>query len=158
MNVARLALVFAIAGLFACDKKEELVVRPFNNEADTVQIEIAPGELGPPVTFDLTSNTGAVMVGTATVDPGRGPVGTNHLLLIEVFDDWEERIELATITSDGERGSEEYNLRQDAADPGFFDLTLTSLGAEGEARTDTWTITLWEPVDAPEVVFEEDAQ
>ncbi|MCB9676823.1 MAG: hypothetical protein H6737_17035 [Alphaproteobacteria bacterium] len=132
-------------------------MRPFNNEGDTISIEVAPGDLGDPLTVDLTSNTGAVVIGSATVDPGRGPVGTNHLLIVEVFDDWQERIELATITSDGQRGSEEYTMRQDAADPGFFDLTLTSLGLADETRTDTWTITLWEPSDAPEVVFEDEA-
>ena len=156
MGRARLAL-FSLWAL-ACNGNDELVVQPFNNASDTISIEIAPGEPGDPVTVDLTSNTGQVVIGSATVDPGRAPVGTNHILVVEVFDDWEERIELATITSEGERGTEEYPLRQDAADPGFFDLTLTSLGAEGETRTDTWQITLFEPVDAPEIVVEDTDQ
>ncbi len=156
MRGARLALVALLAG--ACNGDDELVVQPFNNASDSISIEVAPGEPGDPVTVDLTSNTGQVTIGSATVDPGRAPVGTDHTLVVQVFDDWEERIALATITSEGERGTEEYELRQDAADPGFFDLTLTSLGAEGESRTDTWRITLFEPIDAPEIVVEDTDQ
>ena len=141
--------MWVAAALFACNSGDEVVWRQFNNLDDTVRVEIAPGDPGEAVVADLTSNTGAVIIGTVAVTPGRGPVGTNHLLLLEVDDEWEDRIRRATITSLGERGEEEYELRQDAADPGIFDLTLTSLGTEGESRIDEWTITLWEPIDAP---------
>jgi hypothetical protein len=156
MRRARLALFSLLA--LACNGDDELVVQPFNNAADTISIEVAPGPPGEAVTVDLTSNTGQVVIGSATVDPGRAPVGTNHTLVVQVFDEWEDRIELATITSQGDRGIEEYPLRQDAADPGFFDLTLTSLGVEGETRTDVWRVTLFEPVDAPEIVVEDTDQ
>jgi len=153
VTLGRLALILSLA---ACKGGDELVVRPFNNAADSIQIEVAPGDVGDPITVNLTSNTGAVVIGSATVDPGRGPVGTNHLLLVEVADDWEDRIDFVSITSTGARGEEEYQMRQDAADPGFFDLTLTSLGAPDEVRTDTWKIILWEPTETPEVIFEGD--
>lgn len=145
-----------LATVAGCNNEDEVVLRQFNNATDAIQVEITVGPVGPATVVDLTSNTGAVIIGSATVEPGSGPVGTNHLLLIEVADEWQDRIEVAQITSIGERGTEEYDLRQDAADPGFFDLTLTSLGDEGEARTDTWSVTLWEPIDAPIAEFEEE--
>lgn len=148
-------MLWLAAALFACNNGDEVVWRQFNNAADTIQVEVAPGEPGDSVAADLTSNTGAVIIGTIGVTPGRGPVGTNHLLLLEVDDEWEDRIRRATITSFGERGEEQYELLQDAADPGIFDLTLTSLGVEGESRIDEWTITLWEPIDAPLADIEE---
>lgn len=142
-------MIWIAATLFACKNGDEVTWRQFNNTADTIQVEVAPGEPGDAAVADLTSNTGAVIIGSVAVTPGRGPVGTNHLLLLEVDDEWEDRIRRATITSLGARGEEQYELRQDAADPGIFDLTLTSLGAEDESRIDEWTITLWEPIDAP---------
>lgn len=152
-------MLFAAAWLLAgCDGQSKVVWRQFNNVGDSIRIEVAPGEPGEAIASDLTSNTGAVTVGDIAVTPGRGPVGTTHLLLIEVADEWQDRIGRATVTSDGARGEEIYDLRQDAADAGIFDLTLTSLGTEGETRTDTWTITLWEPIDAPEAEFVEEGQ
>lgn len=138
----------------ACDA-DKVEWRRFNNPADSVSIEVGPGDPTGPVVVELTSNTGAVVIGTATVDPGRAPVGTDHTLVLEVADDWEERIGRASVTATGDRGVEEYELRQDSADLGFFDLTLTSLGEEGESRTDTWAIALWEPITNPEPDFEE---
>lgn len=148
-----LGLIALVSG---CEKDPDVEWRQFNSASDTLSIEIAPGDAGAPLTVDLRSNTGAVVVGSATVDPARAPVGTDHTLLIEVLDTWEDRIGRATITSDGARGLEEYDLRQDSADRGFFDLTLTSLGEEGESRTDVWTVTLWEPITNPLPDFEEE--
>lgn len=147
-----------LAMLAACNGNGDIIWRQFNNEADTLTIEIV-GDVGPVVMSEITSNTGEVIIGTAIVDPGSGPVGTAHRLVLEIDDEWQERIGRATITSTGERGEEEYDLRQDAADHGVFDLTLTSLGEPGEIRTDTWIMTLWEPIENDPVEFvEEDAQ
>lgn len=142
--------------LAACDGDGDVVWRQFNNEADTLSIEIVTGEAGEAVMSDITSNTGEVIIGSALVDPGSGPVGTTHRLTLEVDDTWQERIGRATVTSMGDRGEEEYDLRQDTADHGVFDLTLTSLGEQGESRTDTWLLTLWEPIENEPAEFVEE--
>ena len=142
--------------LVGCDPNAGEEWRRFNNESDVLNLEIQD-QIGPDLTIDITSNTGAVVVGTGTLSPGSGPVGTQHVLLIEVANEWEERIGRASITSIGKRGVEEYDMRQDAADPGIFDLTLVSLGAKDETRTDQWLINLWEPIDAPPADLLQDA-
>ena len=51
-----------------------------------------------------------------------------------------------TIVADaGERGADEIELYQDSASDGSWAIELESLGAEGETRTDTFTVRLFEP-------------
>lgn len=140
MRTVLIALLLA-AG---CKKSDTEWIR-FNGESDDLSIEVtASADLGDEVSIELSSTTGTVVVGEAYVDPGSGPVGTDHELFVDVFDDYEEEVGLVTvITESGERGEEEYELRQDSADHGHWVLTLTSLGEEGEVRTDTFTIALW---------------
>ena len=100
--------------------------------------------VGEPVTVELFSTTGAVMVGTATVDPGSGPVGTMHTILVDVEDDYEDDVRRVTVDVDaGDRGIEDFMMTRDSADRSLWELELESSGVPGEARTDVFTIRLF---------------
>ena len=97
--------------------------------------------------IDLHSRIEEATIGTATVDPASGPVGTRHKVLAVVGDDWEEQVGLVSVVVDGDRGEQSYDLEQDRANPGAWGITLESVGAEGKAgeeRIDIFTILLWE--------------
>ena len=116
------------------------------NGNDVIQVEVTAGDtVGVPVTIDLTSSSGAIVVGTATVDPGSGPVGTRHEVSVQVANAYEEIVERVTLEVDsGQRGLAEFELSQDSADHGYWWLELESVGEPGETRTDSFTIVLWE--------------
>ena len=118
----------------------------FNSEEDRLEIEVTAGdELGEPLSIDLNSTTGAVVVGSATATPGSGPVGTEHALRVEVLEAWEDQVTRVAVSADsGSRGTELFELRQDSADYGLWVLDLRSSGEEGEARQDIWTIQLFQ--------------
>jgi hypothetical protein len=124
---------------------DESAWEAFNADGESVEVEVtASEELGAAVERELFSTTGAVLVGTATVDPSSGPVGTDHEVLIQVDDAFEADIARVTVETDaGERGLEEHELVQDSADHGSWWRSLTSAGDEGEERTDTFTFHLW---------------
>lgn len=134
----------------------------FNAPHQTVQVEVLPegSPIGDPVSIDLLSNLGQTLVGTATVDPGSGPVGTSHLVTVQVLDEYTELVGRASVDvkseavsdldGDGEddaRANNGYDMRQDSADPGLYAITLESLGAPDEQRQDELTIHLWTPQD-----------
>lgn len=133
-----------VAGVAACGGGSEDV--RFNAD-DQVTIEVVAGaELGDDVTVDLHSTTGSVTVGTATVSPGSGPVGTVHTVTIRVAEEFVDSIaSTGVITDAGERGVEEVSLVQDSADHGLWWREITSVGVEGEERTDTFTFALYTP-------------
>ncbi len=147
--MTRLRVLLPVLGMVACDPEADVVWRQFNGSDDTLQIEVRPGEPEGLIIEELSSNTGVVVVGEATVEPARGPVGTEHTLLVIVGEDWAERVERASVTSIGERGEETYDLVLDTARAGVFELVLTSLGEPDESRVDTWRIELWEAVENP---------
>ncbi len=151
-----LLFVVAASGCTA----DEIVWVPFNAEDQNLEVEVLPvgSEIGEPITIDLMSNLGLTNVGVAGIDPGSGPVGTEHLVTVEVFDEFEGYVGRVTVgvnpeatedlDGDGEvesRGSEEYEMLQDSADPGSWALTVQSLGSDDERRDDTFTIVLWQP-------------
>lgn len=125
----------------------------FNAEGDVIEVRVTAGaETGEAVSIDLHSTTGAVVIGSAVLDPGSGPVGTEHRLTVEVGDTWQEDVGRVAVSADsGERGVEQFELRQDSADHGFWVLDLTSAGSEGETRTDQLTVQLFQerPVEEP---------
>ena len=143
-----------LLSLVACKDKEPDYAQ-FNG-TDVIEVEVtAAEETGEAVEEVLSSSTGTVEVGKVTETPGSGPVGTDHEIIVEVEDDFEDIVVLATVVTDaGDRGDDEYELRQDSADHGVWVVTLTSLGAEGEERTDTFTIYLWQYADI-EVTIED---
>ncbi|MCB9685705.1 MAG: hypothetical protein H6735_11750 [Alphaproteobacteria bacterium] len=141
-------------------KKDEITWVPFNLEDQTLVVDVLPegSAVGDPVSLELLSNLGRTVVGQATIDPGSGPVGTEHVIMVDVLDDFEAIVGRVTVgvnpeatkdlDGDGEiesRGSDEYELQQDSADPGAWQVTVMSLGSSDEQREDVFTINLWQP-------------
>jgi len=140
--VRTLALTMLLLGTFGYNGDTETTWVRFNAPDDEVDVQVG-GDLLDPVTIDLWSTTGAVLVGDASVDPGGGPVGTDHGVAVNVLDDWEEVVGRVTVTTrTDDRGEEEHVLRQDSADHGYWHVVLTSVGTEGEQRTDVFDVAL----------------
>lgn len=146
---------FVVLGLAlsACTSGTDTDWFLFNSEDDTMEIQVtASEELGEAVAIDLHSTTGAVIVGSATLTPGSGPVGTVHELVVEVGETWAEEVGLVSVSADaGERGTESFDLRQDSADHSLWVKSLQSSGTAGESRTDVLTVQLFQrqPVEEP---------
>jgi hypothetical protein len=117
-----------------------------------VEVEVVDSDdLGPAVEGDLRSTTGSNVLGLVSVDPGSGPAGTDHILSVNVDEDYSEIVQRVTVIADaGVRGLDEYELRQDSADHGLWVITLTSVGEMGETRTDLFEIALWEDTEITE--------
>ncbi|MDG1478308.1 MAG: hypothetical protein P8R54_01895 [Myxococcota bacterium] len=134
-----------IAVLLACTEGEENAYTRFNSESDQLTIQVGTEELLEAVSVSLYSTTGTVEIGSASVDPGGGPIGTIHTLTVEVFDDWENEVSRVSVRTDsGDRGEDEYDLEADSADEGLYLRELSSVGDEGESREDTFSIYVWE--------------
>ncbi len=143
---SRAALVLLIA-LSACKQDEEVTYTQVNSSEDSLEI-IVGDEVLDPVEIDLTSSTGQVTIGWARVDPGGGPVGTEHEVVVEVFDDYEDLVDRTSVRIAPEgRGEDEFDLDRDSADEGFYQKLLETNGTEGEARTDSLTFRLWDRDD-----------
>jgi len=139
-----MALLIALS---ACKQEEEVTYTQVNSSSDSLEI-IVGEEILDPVEIDLTSSTGQVTIGWAQVDPGGGPVGTEHELVVEVFDDYEDLVDRTSVRISPEgRGVDEFDLDRDSADEGFYQKLLETNGAEGEARTDSLTFRLWDRDD-----------
>ena len=140
--------------LLGCEE-EEINYSQFNGTSDIIEVSVGVAEELAPTEISLLSSTGQVVIGSANLRPGGGPVGTLHSLVVEVDDQWESRVSQVIVTTDaGERGTEEFVLNRDSADAGYHQLDIVSVGEEGETRTDTLTISLyteadknWETVD-----------
>lgn len=142
------ALLLAALTLLACKKDEEPVYLQFNGENDTLTILVGEAELLPEVTAELTSSTEEVLVGTVSVDPGGGPIGTEHAMVVVIDDLYEHIVDRVSVRLDaGDRGEDEFELQQDSADEGVWKLTLVSVGEEGEVREDTLTVNCWDLED-----------
>jgi hypothetical protein len=143
------ATVVFLAG-FSCSD-DETVWKAFNADTDAATVEVTASEAGDPVTVELHSTTGATVVGSATVDPGSGPVGTVHRVAVDVSDDFVDRVgRVEVVTDSGDRGSRTFSLLQDSADDSLWVVDVVSDGAEGEVRSDTFTFALFEEVPASE--------
>lgn len=138
------ALTFLL--LSACSEEVEVSYVQFNATGESLTIQVGDASLlDSEASVELTSTTGSVVVGQATVTPAGGPVGTEHELTVEVFDDYENQVDRVSVRTDsGERGEDEYDLIGDSADEGFWKISLLSAGEADEVREDTFTIRLWE--------------
>jgi hypothetical protein len=145
------ACILASLLTVACSNDDTPNWVQFNGPDDNVTIEVGASKVTGAVTTDLHSSTGEVLIGTASVDPGGGPIGTEHLARVDLFDAFEGEVGRSTVRTDsGSRGIDEYDMAVDSADEGLYTLTLKSVGSEGELRSDTFTFRLW--YDAPEDV------
>lgn len=135
-------LLLLLAG---CPKGTDDGFERFNAEDDAVEVQVTASDaLGEAVSAPLRSTTGEVEVGSVTVTPGSGPVGTEHEIRVEVLDAYETEVDRVTAELDaGARGTETVTFRQDSADHGLWVVDVVSRGEEGEERTDTFTIGLW---------------
>ena len=135
-----------LVGLLAgCEEDTETTWLQFNADDDAVQVVVGAAKVGSPESAELHSTSGAIVIGSFSVDPGSAPVGTDHLLEVTVADDYEELVDKVTLVADaGDRGAEEYELRQDSADHGHWWVEVTSSGDPKEVRTDIFTVLLWQ--------------
>ncbi len=148
--------LLALAALAGCRKDDEVLV-PFNAEDDVIEVHVGFPEVpddpdcDPGVACtDLHSLVEGAVIGSATVEPAAGEVGTVHRLVAVVGDEWEDRIDRVTVRVDGDRGSGEFELDRDRANPGAWGVSLESMGRPGEQRVDLWTVLLWEGVPSDE--------
>lgn len=141
----RRPLAALIALLVAgCTTDEDAGWVAFNAEDQALTVQVRDGEPSTDVaTITLTSTTGAVEVGSASVDPDAGPVGTIHTVSVDVLEDYEEEVTRVTLESVGERGEQRHTLVRDSADLGLWVVEIQSLGAEGESREDELVVRLW---------------
>ena len=144
-----------LLALFACTEEEAPTYTQYNDDADSVIVDVGVetrmvtdddgSTVVETVSTPLTSSTGALEVGTATVSPSAGPIGTTHTLLVEVGADYSPDVDKVTVVTDsGDRGLDEYELEKDSAGDGVWFLEIESIGAEGEVREDTLTFVLYQ--------------
>ena len=127
----------------ACDDITEPSYEQFNSTADTIVVPVGGDELENQ-SISLNSSTEQVVVGTATLSPGGGPVGTRHELIVQVSEPWDTQVSRVTlITDSGDRGTETYELTQDSAAAGIHVIEVVSVGAADEVREDVFTVQLW---------------
>lgn len=142
------ALLWTLPLVVACSGDDEISYQQFNSNNDLISVEVGVAELLPAVAEDVTSSTGEVVIGSVTVDPGGGPVGTNHNLVVIIDDDWEAQVDRVSVLpyplDVEDAGSFEYDLEQDSADEGYYKTILESVGDEGEVRTDTFLVRVWQ--------------
>jgi len=127
-----------------CGEESDSDLDQFNATTDAFNVSIAPDADLTPQEIELRSSTGQVIVGTALITPGGGPVGTEHQIVVEVADTWQGQVEEVIVSVDsGDRGIEEFTLKRDSADPGYHQIDIVSVGEEGEVREDTFTVKLF---------------
>lgn len=136
--------VLLCASVVACNKDEGIKYDQYNSTNDTMTLQVGTETLLDAIEIPLMSSTGQVEVGLARVDPGGGPIGTNHDFVVEVYDEYQDVVDRASVRLDSQRrGTDEYDLEQDSADEGVYLITLESEGSDGEEREDTLTFRLW---------------
>lgn len=137
--------------LGGCTTAEEPDWARFNADTDMVVVSVGAAEVLDPVSILLHSSSGQVEVGTATVTPGGGPIGTEHTLIVHVEGAFEDRVGRASVRTDsGSRGEDEYEMEPDSADEGLYSIMLVSVGETGEVRDDIFTVRLWYDQNAEE--------
>lgn len=160
MTPRRLLSALQLSGLslgiltaFAC-KKDEVAWDAFNGEDDIATLQVtASGDPGEAVTIDLHSTTGAALIGDVRIDPGSGPVGTDHLVSLALFPEHEDRVTRVDVEITPLPPSERFpitlSMEQDSAEKWQWILPITSYGVEGEVRTDELRFVLYELVEIP---------
>ncbi|MCB9680911.1 MAG: hypothetical protein H6733_05510 [Alphaproteobacteria bacterium] len=118
----------------------------FNGD-DAIPVVVTAGACDPtPLVTDLMSTTGETRIGTVTLDPPCGPVGTEHRITVDLLTrDFGARVQRAEIdAASGDRGTWRIELEQDSADERVWVRDVTSYGTAGEEREDTFYILLYE--------------
>ena len=148
--------------LFACVEDDETSYVQYNGDDQSVTVDVGVEtryvlaedgvtEIPEVASVVLTSSTGTVELGTGTVSPSAGPIGTIHTVTVEVVEEYAADIDRATVRTDsGGRGEDEYDLERDSTGEGYWVFELESEGEDGEQRTDTLTFLLYEEVETGE--------
>ena len=124
----------------SCTDDSGVTYEQFNASGEELTISVG-GELGEIQQISLFSTTGTVEIGTASIDPDGGPVGTLHSVEVVILDSWAHMVDGVDISLfSSERGEQDFSLVADSADEGLYRLELTSAGFEDEARTDILTL------------------
>lgn len=154
-------MLAALVLLAGCSEETETEYVQYNGDGDAVQVEVGVptryvtddegSEVAEVVATVLRSSTGAVEIGTGTVDPSAGPIGSVHRVVVQVYDDYATDVDrVAVRTESGERGEDVYELERDSAGEGWWVYELESVGEDGEERTDTFTFLLYEAEESEE--------
>ena len=86
-------------------------------------------------------------VGEVAVSPCGAPIGTQHQIVVTVYDLYKQNIAKVSARLDSKgRGADEYDMEPDSADEGLYELTLVSVGSDGEQRDDLLQIKLWQEI------------
>ena len=124
----------------SCTDDSGTTYEQFNASGEELAVAVG-GDVGEIQQISLFSTTGTVEIGTASVEPDSGPVGTMHTVEVVIFESWAHMVDGVDVSVDsGERGEQEFSLVADSADEGQYRLELTSAGFEDEARTDILTL------------------
>jgi hypothetical protein len=137
-------ILAALLLLGACKKDDEVVLVQFNGDDMLVVCVGEDPDCAPVGEIDLTSTNGSTLIGTASVDPASGPVGTLHTISVDVDDTWEEDVIQVSADFIGNRGEQAWDLQRDSADHGTWEIEVESLGAEEEAREDQIFLRLYQ--------------
>jgi len=131
--------------LLACSDETVINWAQYNAPDNAVTVVVGSIDLLPTVDVMLTSSTGTVEIGGASVDPGGGPLGTISTLTIEVLEDYAADIGRVSVQTDsGSRGKDAFDLRRDSASDGIWVGEIQSVGEEGEVREDQFLFQLWQ--------------
>lgn len=131
--------------LLACSDETVVDWAQYNASNNAVTVVVGSIDLLPAVDVMLTSSTGTVEIGGASVDPGGGPLGTISTLTVEVLEDYAADIGRVSVQTDsGDRGKDSFELRRDSASEGIWVGEIQSVGEEGEVREDQLLFQLWQ--------------
>lgn len=131
--------------LGACTEETSTAYERFNADGEVLSVSVGDEDFGTLVLIDLHSTTGAVVIGTASIDPDAGPSGTVHLLEVEISEDYVHQVDKVSVEIDAAgRGIQTYTLMGDSADEALYRLEIESVAAEGELRTDQVEVQVWD--------------
>ena len=148
-------MLFFLAG---CQEEEKVYYEQFNCTEDYTFIEVGSEEVADHGQEDGTDECGAMgmgeidllsstcesVVGRVVIDPCMAPVGTEHEIVVFVDTTQTDKVDQVKVRMESPgRGSDEYTLEPDSADPGIYKTTLVSVGTENETREDFVQIKLF---------------
>lgn len=137
-------MVWLVLGLLGCEEETATSWEQYNADGDVVSVSVGSADVLEAVTTVLHSSSGELEIGTASVDPGGGPIGTEHTVLVTVTADYAADVGRVSVRTDsGDRGEDEFDLDADSTGTGIFKQSMISVGDEGESREDTLTFRLW---------------
>jgi len=131
--------------LGACTDGDDLLYDRFNATGEEFSVEVGTETVGERTAIELKSSTGAVLVGSASVEPDAGPSGTLHLIEVQVEEDYVHQVDKVSVEIDaGDRGVQTYDLTGDSADESLYRIEIESVADDAETRTDVFEIQLWD--------------